>query len=542
MERTVQDRFTGICFITFSEDEDAKSAKRVFGKPKATKGWKQCFLALCPCFRGSSVRKYKGKVLEVRRAPDPSDIVWENLGVSPAKVAVRRITTAAATTIVLCMGAAVVYFSSRMKVTLTQGLITDAYKDIKDPTVVQTVGFNIMSFLPSIIVVVMNVVITATIWKFERMSLYRTISDMQAAITRNLTFAMFINTALVAIPIHLNDWYGGSGLVPEVYNIMISNAVVAPLLSLLSPKVLWRSMQRRRAVRQGDLCMLTQQETNALFEGVPIVMPNLCAGAMKTYLLSMMYAPVLPIGLVIGFVAVGIQYWVNKVMLLRRHCRPVRLSDELDEVMLKFVPVGCAAYAGATFYFYWDLDTIAFIPGVVACSIVFLYILTPFQRFLKICIRRQMQPQTIQALSETPKTYEESAVDFFTDYDRANPATAVEGNAWWVELIARKQGTEAAQLASTLVGQAGTMKTYAKAKTPVARNYKRQKPGEVQTTEMHLELSKVLDPQTPQKDRQTPQREEFATAQQRYRAELYRKGNGSVSRGGFTKVLLPRKK
>ena len=178
---------------------------------------------------------------------------------------------------------------------------------------------------------------------------------------------------------------------------------------------IWRRLKLRRAIGQTHKCTLTQQEANALSEELPMNMPNLCAGLMKTYLLSLMYAPVLPVGLLIGLVAAFLQYWVNKYMLLRRHSRPVHLSDELDEVMLQFIALGCAAYAASTYYFYYDLDYDLFLPGAIACGLVAFYICTPFQRMLKICLRKQLLVTNVASLSETTKTYDESAVDFFTD-------------------------------------------------------------------------------------------------------------------------------
>lgn len=475
LERTVQQRFTGICFVTYLNDEDAKSAKRKLGKPKPMKSWLGLLFACFPCLLRAKSKLFQGRVLSIKRAPDPSDIIWENLGIPWYRVMGRRLTTALATAAALCVGGGVVYLSSYIK-----GQVYDAYQDIEDPSLGQTLGFNILSFLPSMIVAFMNVVLTAVIWYCERQSLYTTITDMQATVTRNLTLAMFINTALVAIPIHLNDWYGPHGLVVEIYNIMISNAILPPLLQLFSPKASWRWVRLRKAMRQEGKCMLTQQEAHTLSEDLPINMPNLCAGLMKTYLLSLMYAPVLPLGLVLGVGAVLLQYWVAKYMLLRRHSRPVRLSDELDEVMLQFIALGCAAYAASTGYFFYDLQTDLFLPGAIGCGLVLVYFFTPLQRMLKLCLRKQLIVN-VATLSETTKTYEESAVDFITDYDRANPATTEEGHKWWVEQITKKQGPEAGQIAASRLLSIG-MKNYVKGKVKV----KTAKPLQSEVVESRL--------------------------------------------------------
>ena len=371
--------------------------------------------------------------------------------------------------IVLLAGAAAVYFSSQMK-----SMISDKFAEIKSPSKGEVIGFNVMSFLPSIIVVIVNIVLTVTIWTFERVSLYTTITEMQAAVAQNLALAQFINTALVAIPIHLNDWYGKHGLVVEIYNIMISNAVVTPLLYLLSLPSILTWIHFKLAYRKGDRCLLAQQEANQLREGQPVNMPALCAGMMKTCLLSLMYAPILPVGLAIGIVALGLQYWVSKYMLLRKHRRPIRLSDELDEVMLLLLPYGCAAYAAANFYFFYDLFTAALIPGAVGCGLVFLYITTPIKKMLKVWVKRYLDRKALVEVDQTLKSYEEVAVDFFQDYDRENPITAQEGAKWWIDLVNKQKGEEAAQVASSIAGEV-SLKSFAKGKAPLKKTYANQK-------------------------------------------------------------------
>lgn len=395
----------------------------------------------------------------------------------------RRLMTTIAVVVVLLAGAAAVYFSSQMKT-----MISDRFAELESPSKGEVLAFNVMSFLPSIIVVLVNIILTRTIWIFERISLYSTITDMQAAVTRNLALAQFINTALVAIPIHWLDWYGRHGLVVEIYNVMISNAIVGPLLYLASPASLVRKLRFKLARRKADRCLLSQLEANELHEALQVDMPALCAGMMKTCSLSLMYAPVLPIGLAIGVVALGMQYWASKYMLLRRHRRPVRLSDELDQVMLFLLPYGCAAYAAANFYFFYDLSSPAVIPGAVGCGLVFLYLFTPIKKMLKVWVKKSITKKAMIEVADTQKTYEESAVDFFQDYDRENPVTAQDGAKWWIDLINHQKGEEAGQVAGA-IASGTSLRSFAKAKAPVAKTYinlKRQAKGNTQSGEGDL--------------------------------------------------------
>lgn len=82
LEAAIQQQLTGVAFVTFSEPHSMHAVKRALGKPKSSKGWTQFLWTLFPCLQKKRKRTFKGQILEVKRAPDPSDIIWENLGVS----------------------------------------------------------------------------------------------------------------------------------------------------------------------------------------------------------------------------------------------------------------------------------------------------------------------------------------------------------------------------------------------------------------------------------------------------------------------------
>ena len=76
LEADVTQQFTGIAFVTYAEDENAKAAKSTFRKAKT-----DCRSLLCPFLSSPERSSYRGQQLILKSAPDPSDLIWENLGV-----------------------------------------------------------------------------------------------------------------------------------------------------------------------------------------------------------------------------------------------------------------------------------------------------------------------------------------------------------------------------------------------------------------------------------------------------------------------------
>jgi hypothetical protein len=93
-----------------------------------------------------------------------------------------------------------------------------------------------------------------------------------------------------------DDWFVRGGLVEFVFYIMLSSAFIQPLLYILDPFYLLRLVQRKKAANNPNL---TQQTANLLFEGPALDLAQRYANMMKLFLLGVVYAPILPIGLFI---------------------------------------------------------------------------------------------------------------------------------------------------------------------------------------------------------------------------------------------------
>jgi len=107
------------------------------------------------------------------------------------------------------------------------------------------------------------------------------------------------------------------------------------------------------------------------------------ANIMKTYLLAMFYGPILPIVFPITILSIIAEYWVGKIVLLRRHCRPENLGNDLDVVILRLVKLGVLIFAATSFGFNYDYNEDSFLPGIIGLAIAVVSIFTPFQKLLK---------------------------------------------------------------------------------------------------------------------------------------------------------------
>ena len=350
----------------------------------------------------------------------------------------RQIYTYLATLGVLLVCAGIVYLSG-----LSKTAIKDKKRSSPNPSFGENVLYGFLIFLPSILIVFTNLVLAITIRRFSLLELHKTYTNYDSAVFIKLSTSMFLNTVVIPILVHWGNWYESGGLVQEVYNILIASAILPPFFVLCGPKIVLRKIKQFVELRKNENSLLCQKEAHELFEGPALDMAHRSSILIKTYLVTLFYAPVLPIAYPIGVVALLLQYWSEKYMLLRVHSRPDVLSHELDEAMLTFVSLGTVLYAITNLVFYYDLMDSALAPGIVGLVITIIYNFLPVKQILKL-VRSNPQVATnagnLANMSESEKTYDEALVDFLDDYDRCNPMTAEQGKQRWLNAIRRKNG------------------------------------------------------------------------------------------------------
>ena len=116
-----------------------------------------------------------------------------------------------------------------------------------------------------------------------------------------------------------------------------------------------------------------------MFQGTLVDMSGRNANIMKPYLLAMFYGPILPIVFPITILSIFAEYWVGKIVLIRRNCRPDDLGNDLDVYILRLVKLGVLIFAATSFGFNYQYNEEALAAGVIGVVIAIISIFTPFQ-------------------------------------------------------------------------------------------------------------------------------------------------------------------
>jgi hypothetical protein len=449
----------GQAFVTFRRQESADAVVAFWGGNQVKRFWSRLFNSCRKKKVMTEHYKFDPKHLIVEAAPEPNDIIWENIGTTFMEKLKARLRTYMFCLLALAASFVMIYFASYY-----QESIQSDYDNTpeSDRTKSDLVKVRMMSILPSVGVVVINIILEKVIRTLTYFEKHETLTEYNSSVALKLTFAQVVNTALIAFIVNLdwkNKWFVPGGLIEDMTWILISNALVQPLLKIFNVQHLVKYIQRRRAPNDPTL---TQSEANEIFEEPFVDMAKCYACLMKTFIVTVIYAPILPFGVVVSVVGVFLMYWTDKYMLLRRHARPNRMSCELSTLMTGYLPFTIFLYSVSNYCFILVLNPSSSVPAfawmIVCVGMICLPIETMY-RFVRGQPVYQDNPE-----SDKNKNYEDEAGYFIDDYDRQNPVTVDEGWDWYNSLVARKgirKPDEVTDIQSSDVGMAVNLNKYA---------------------------------------------------------------------------------
>ncbi|EAR91343.2 phage head-tail family protein, putative (macronuclear) [Tetrahymena thermophila SB210] len=418
--------FTGVAFVTFETERMQKDLLEM-----AKSSWN--------CFKKSqTVRQFMGTHLRISAAPDPTEIFWENLGVSKTSRAIRVVVGLIVDSFMVFGCGLSIYFlldyQSSYAKNHNVNSISDSTLRAKEIRNIQLLSFTI-----SIVIFIINqflVILVKTVADFKK---------LQTRTNYNLSFAFFLSLAqftnatlvplIVSFIVHQNTnyqmLYGASGLIPTQNTIFMVNSFLPVLFFIFDIQSIIKKYLRKKQESSGESSILTQQELLELYEDPAFAIQSEYSQIMKTLLMTLFYATPLPICIFWSILGLIIQYFIAKYNLLYRRSAPFNMGSSLGYKMVLLMNIGLVIYACLSYVFIIlskDNDdnnprTVSFVAIAIASIHLFLPAHIINKKIFKV---KSKKP-------ENTKIYQEVQGSFSTDYDRTNPATRRQANQKFVE-------------------------------------------------------------------------------------------------------------
>ena len=425
-------KFTGTAYVTFETPEQARFVKR-----KLKKTFKQKMNMLFnKGYQFDPNHFYQGKrLIYAERAPEPNDIIWENLGTDWIVKFKLQWWTAFYTFLIL-----VACFFAIFGLTFLQKFLTakDNAPDSSPPPVTNT---NLKNFINAL-----GAILISVIKKFASLEKHLTHTGYDSSVASKKVIAQFLNTAIIYIIISWlkQSWTDSSGLIDQLLNICISTLIVNSALYSFDPLYLLRLYQRRKVRKEGAKSMMTQSEAHALFEDPTLDIPNLYSGVLNVMLFSAFYATLQPMVVLFGIITLAAFYWIFKIMLIRRSSIPVELGKKIAYDMVEiaeYIPLAMSlgdVLFNVKFYEYanpWS---------ITACCLCFVNFIVPMSWVNKQIFDLDEKHKLVSESADFRKDFTSARPNFTFEYDRLNPITQQKAVEEWVNFIEKKPTIEEA--------------------------------------------------------------------------------------------------
>ena len=316
--------FLGIAFVVLSKPSDCHKVIK-----KQSSGF---IMGIFKFFFGCCMNDES--LWEWERAPEPSDIYWENLGVSTCGRICYSVQSYVAT--VLLMAGCLVVISL---IKLWQAAKMEEYAG-KELSFEEQGTVKFISALASFIVVFVNTVLIYVIRRFSIYEHHETQTKMNVSVAIKLTIARFLNSSVILVITNRDPktWFDGGDLVYDASLLIMIMVFQQPFMYLINIPGWIRWIKIIIEKGKEDDCKLTQREANLLCEGPPIDVANNVANFMNLMMTCIFYSPIIPQAIPAALIGGFLNYWVFKYMLLRKHKMPEMFSELMASFFANFMP------------------------------------------------------------------------------------------------------------------------------------------------------------------------------------------------------------
>ena len=389
-----------------------------------------------------SGKHFHGHKVNIKRAPEPTDVIWENQGYDPNKKLRRRIISEVSSvlliTICFIIVAFISYGSTRVAMHVEQ----------------RSFLISFLSGVAGILIYTVNTLLAMAAHYLSKREEHKTYTAYFTGVTKRLSVSMFINTAFTTLFAQLLtiliigqddeagtfNFYKQGGLLENIFYVFLSNAILTPLYTVLDPFYMWKRFQRKKALEAGVNCKLTQQSAHVLFEQPDMDLSFRNAFLVKTILASSFFAPAVPLAVVVSILGLICNYWTDKYSLLQRNVLPTSLNHTLNDKTVQLLRWMSFMFAIGNLVFIITLrddvedriydsmpKALIFIPIAFGILQIFL----PMEKLNRFLF-------SVPNENSNHLSYDDARVHFPTDYEIENPITCRDGLHNFIRTIKRK--------------------------------------------------------------------------------------------------------
>ena len=367
---------------------------------------------------------FEGKNLVLEKAPEPSDIFWENLTVSNWKRIPNMILTVLVSSVIIIVGVCILVAMNHRQMEIEE-IVSD---DIITPEETEFM-FKLQEAVLPLVIVGLNIFVRVTLKilvSFERPETY---TDYMIDATAWQIFVKFINSVMnIGILILSEKLHKPAHVIAGlIMNVVIANSILPAFINLfVDPDMLLYIFQRWYGTRLAKKRKITQEQLNHMFEYPELDYIDRYSTIYLILILCSVFTPVVPVCPLIGAFGITLVLLVDKFVITRRTTISKDLGGELSYVMTLRYDLCIILFAISKYL--WEIlymkpySTVYNESGILQIATIILlviYIIFPMRLFFKGLIN-------FNKLKRSNTKYVELKKTLMNDYDQKNPVSYIE--------------------------------------------------------------------------------------------------------------------
>ena len=416
VDNLTKENFSGVVFVTFNTmDEQEEFLKRY---PKSFIGSLiislknlKYFCCCCLIIKNSKKRYILQKDIEVDEAPEPEDIIFENLHFSSKERFCR---------IFLIYFLSMIIIGICLTIILGLNYVQIKYQQASDNNRIFIT--YLVSFIITGVTFLLNSIFQISLGYLTRIEKQISMTNYYLSFSIKLTFFSFMTSGIV--PLLSNYYYDQNSnynlLLANMFTMFLINSFLTPIMWTFDFKFLLKKYNINKIEKNGN-SDLTQRELNSLYEFPDMKISYKYSYIAKTLLLSFFYLPIFPFGVLISLLGFIFGYFLEKYNFSHRYKRPEMLNSKICEFYSNYFIVNFIVLGIGNYIFLFD----NYKNKIWAIFNIFLFLfllLIPFNQISRIDFIGVKESQI-----KSDVNFDNSFFKFCNDYERANPMTKKEG-------------------------------------------------------------------------------------------------------------------
>jgi len=418
--------FGGAAFITFNtikqqEDYLSKLPSNFFDY--FISFFQNLFYLFCSCCTKKDSLNYYKRHITFDAAPEPEDVIFENLETKPF----QRIVNTFLVYLVSLIICGVSFFAIFGLNYLQQKIDNDKKNKTTHTVLLYVISFGITG-VTSVIDIVLEIVLEI-LTKWEKQTTW---TNFYLSYSLKLTLFSFLNSGVIPIVCELAITKS------KGYQFLINNMLMKFLVNSFVTTIMWTvnvgcilKLIKQCLIAKKDKIPYNQKELNEIYELPPMNVAAKYSYIGKTLLMSFLYVPIFPLGLGISLLGFILGYWLEKYNFANMYKKPEMLNRQIVEFYSNYFVLVFFVYGIGDYIFLHDAYEKRTWP-LVNIIVFGVLIILPYNQLLKIDYLKFEESQIHE------KEYKDKYVDFLNDYERANPMTKKEGEIRYLEQLEKK--------------------------------------------------------------------------------------------------------